>query len=142
LFSFVGLGAFIVGLGFISLVAANWKMIPDFLKLVVDFGILTGAVVLANRFSKNQQPLWFEGTLVFILFFTLASMGLVSQIYHLSGPLYQSILLWAFLTVGVMAYSKNGWYLFFGRMFFLVLLGLLSTTANWRNSGLTSLLSC
>ena len=40
LYSLMILGAVIIGLGIISLIAANWADIPDVLKLGVDFLLL------------------------------------------------------------------------------------------------------
>ena len=41
LYSFMILGAVIIGLGIISLIAANWSEIPDSVKLGSDFALLT-----------------------------------------------------------------------------------------------------
>jgi uncharacterized membrane protein len=106
-FWFVALGAGVIGLGCISVIAANWKAIPDSLKLLMDFSILFATGGYAAKEAKGNHPLRYEGVLIFLLIFTLASIGLVSQVFHTDGHLYQALLFWAMITSGVMLSSRK-----------------------------------
>ena len=106
-FWFLALGVGVVGLGCISLIAANWKVIPDSLKLAIDFSILFATGWYAAKEAKGKHPLRYEGVLIFLLIFTLASIGLVSQVFHTQGQLYQAFLFWAVITSGVMLSSRK-----------------------------------
>lgn len=107
LFGVLALGVGIIGLGCISLIAANWKVIPDSLKLALDFSILFATGWFAVKESKANNTLRYEGLLIFLLIFTLASIGLVSQVFHTKGELYQACLFWSVITSGVMFASRK-----------------------------------
>lgn len=92
------LGAVIVGIGVISLIAANWDGIPDALKLAGDFALLGGLALAILRSWDSKREILFETLLVFFLIICLASIGLISQVYHTSGALYQALLLWSGIT--------------------------------------------
>ncbi|MEZ5450661.1 MAG: DUF2157 domain-containing protein, partial [Thiolinea sp.] len=54
LYSLLVLGAAIIGLGIISLVAANWAQIADDVKLGTDFALL-GALGAAILWQQNRK---------------------------------------------------------------------------------------
>lgn len=92
------LGAVIVGIGVISVIAANWSQIPDALKLAGDFILLTVLAFATLRLWESKRPIQFEVVLLFFLILCLASIGLISQIYHTGGKLYQALMLWSLIT--------------------------------------------
>jgi uncharacterized membrane protein len=96
------LGVIIIGIGIISLIAANWITIPDAVKLGVDFGLLiTLAFATVKSWEpkdSSKHPLRFESFLLLFLIHCLASIGLISQIYHTGGKLYQALMLWSIIT--------------------------------------------
>lgn len=95
------LGVVIIGIGVISLIAANWSEIPDALKLAVDFLVLGGigyAIFRAAHSSDSgRREMAFNAWIVAMQVAALASIGLISQIYHTGGKLYQAILFWSIL---------------------------------------------
>ena len=93
------LGAVIVGIGVISLIAANWDGIPDAIKLAGDFALLAGLAFAILRSWESKREILFETLLVFFLIICLASIGLISQVYHTTGALYQALLLWSGITL-------------------------------------------
>lgn len=95
------LGVVIVAIGMISLIAANWSEIPNSLKLVGDFLILAGLVPSIVRNHEKNNESQFEALLVFYFLFCLASIGLISQIFHTGGRFHQALLLWAVMTSGI-----------------------------------------
>lgn len=88
-----------VCLGVISLIAYNWHMIPNAIKLGVGFAILfmTGAAIVR---SKDGHSLVIkDGLIAFFILFCFAMIGLIAQIYNLKGEEYQTGLLWSAMTV-------------------------------------------
>ncbi len=107
LYSFLILGASIIGIGAISLIAANWDFIPDAVKLGIDFMLLICLAVTIHHTWNQKQTIQFEVLLVVFLFLCLASIGLISQIYHTGGKLYQALMLWSLITAGIPILSKR-----------------------------------
>lgn len=93
------LGTFIVGVGVISIIAANWENIPDALKLAGDFAILGGLAYLTAKFWTEQKWAVFDATLSAFMIAVVASIGLISQIFHTGGQLHQALFLWCGLTL-------------------------------------------
>jgi uncharacterized membrane protein len=128
LYSFLILGATIIGIGVISLIAANWDTIPDGVKLGVDFLLLIGLAVAIHRTWDQKQSIQYEVLLVCFLFLCLASIGLISQIYHTGGKLYQALMLWSFITMGIPIISRRSFGPFFWVSgFFIALICTVST---------------
>ncbi len=107
IYGFLLLGVVVIGIGIVSLVAANWRVIPDTLKLSVDFLIL---IILAGGVYtawKKKKAILFELLLISFMLLCLASIGLISQIYHIYSELYQPLLLWSVITLAAAAASKR-----------------------------------
>ena len=119
LYSFMILGAVIIGLGVISLIAANWAHIADSTKLGVDFALLS---VLAGgifwQYPQRRHGVWFEVLLVSFMLLCLASIGLISQIFHISGQWYHALLFWAAITFLLSLFARS----LFTRFFWVTLL--------------------
>ncbi|MGB5599744.1 MAG: DUF2157 domain-containing protein [Thiothrix litoralis] len=119
LYSFMILGAAIIGLGVISLIAANWAHIADSTKLGVDFALLS---VLAGgifwQYPQRRHGVWFEVLLVSLMLLCLASIGLISQIFHISGQWYHALLFWAAITFLLSLFARS----LFTRFFWVTLL--------------------
>ncbi len=93
-----GLGAFTIGVGLISVIAANWGDIPRFVKLLGMLGLFS-ANAYGLLWARSRQYRWVTDALALGHFaLTLASIALVGQTYQLEGEPYQALLLW--LVVG------------------------------------------
>ena len=92
---FLILGVAIIGIGIISVIASNWHLIPDVVKLGADFAFLLSLVYALVYYWDHKKEIGFEVTLVFFMLACLASIGLISQVYHTGGKLYQAFLLWS-----------------------------------------------
>ena len=103
------IGALLLGGGLISFVAANWEIIPTPIKLALLFSALLGfhAVGFWLWHSENWRRLGhaliFCGCLVFG-----ANIGLVAQIFHISGNWYGGFGAWALGSL-VMAWAIRSW---------------------------------
>lgn len=104
-YSFIMLGVTIVAVGIISLIAANWSDIPAGMKLTADFGLLIGLAACLCRFGDGAKPAVFDAVAAFFIFLCLASIGLISQIYHTGGELYQALFLWCCITLPVTLFA-------------------------------------
>lgn len=89
-----GLGAFTIGVGLISLIAANWGDIPRLVKLLAMLGLF-GVNAYGLLRAQGRQHRWIIDALALGYFaLTLASIALVGQTYQLAGEAYQALLLW------------------------------------------------
>lgn len=102
------LGAILVGLGIILIIAHNWENLSRttksffaFLPLVIG-QLISGFVILKKRDSIT----WREGASVFLILSVGASISLISQIYNIPGNLSSFLLTWISLSVP-MIYLMN-----------------------------------
>lgn len=107
LYSLLILGSAIIGLGIISLIAANWTQIPDTLKLGTDFSlliILAAAIFWQKRKAKSLVS---DALITAFIILCLASIGLIAQIYHINGRWYHAILLWSVITLPIVLFARH-----------------------------------
>lgn len=103
------IGGLLVGGGVISFVAANWEVIPASLKIALLFAILLGFHLTGYwlRYQRNSprlgHALLFCGCLVFG-----ANIGLLAQIFHLSGDWYRAYAAWAIGSLAL-AWAVRSW---------------------------------
>lgn len=97
LWAVIGIGALAVGLGVISVVAANWQDIPGLVRLAVHFALMGGlaaALWLRGEGLLAKNP-WTHEALLFVLaVLGLGFMGHLGQVYQTSSPLWQPMALW------------------------------------------------
>jgi uncharacterized membrane protein len=99
MYAVIGLGASTVGLGLVSLVAANWEVIPAALKLGVDLGFGVLLALLIELAVRRQWRLGREALVTIFYGYTLASLALVGQVYQLNAPTYQALFTWSIATL-------------------------------------------
>ena len=103
------LGSLLLGGGIISFVAAHWEELPPGVKVVLLFAALLGFHLTGywlryeRKMPRLGHALIFCGCLVFG-----ANIGLMAQIFHVSGDWYRAYAVWA---VGVlaMAWAVRSW---------------------------------
>ncbi len=93
------LGAILVGLGIILIIAHNWDEISRgtktffaFLPLVVGQTLCTYIII-----KKQGNTAWIESGAAFLSFAVGASISLVSQVYNIPGDLGSFLLTWSLL---------------------------------------------
>ncbi len=103
------LGAILVGLGIILMIAHNWdelsratKTIFAFIPLIVA-QIICGYVLL----KKRNNTAWREGATSFLFFAVGACISLVSQIYHIPGNISSFLLIWMLLCMPLIYVMKS-----------------------------------
>ncbi len=98
------LGAILVGMGIILMVAHNWDTLPRFIKLLFSFvPLVAGQLFCAfTLFKKSDHKTWREGSASFLFFAVGASVALVAQVYHIPGNLGSFLLTWMLLSFPLM----------------------------------------
>lgn len=107
LYSLLILGSAIIGLGIISLIAANWIQIPDSIKLGIDFGLLISLAGVIFWYQQQTKHLISDTLIVAFIILCLASIGLIAQIYHINGRWYHAILLWSMITLPIVLFARH-----------------------------------
>ena len=109
LFTLFGiLGATLVGLGLILIMAHNWDDFPKIIKLILAFlPMLVGQTILGISIFKDKSIAWKESSIVFLYFSVGLCIALVSQIYHVSGDLESFLLAWIVLCVPLLYLTKS-----------------------------------
>lgn len=96
------LGALLVGLGVILIIAHNWDDLPKTVKTVLAFSPLIVSQFLCGfTLLKQKDIAWKESSAIFLFLSIGACISLISQIYHVSGDLSDFLLLWMILSFPV-----------------------------------------
>lgn len=112
LWAFGGMGAFAIIVGLISVIAANWSQVPDWMKLGVDLvACLAIAAALywnVTRHDGHKEKLWVREMLVVLYYgFVLASMALIGQTYQLGGTVDRLLLVWTLVTIPLVLLARG-----------------------------------
>lgn len=93
------LGAILVGLGIILIIAHNWDEFSRGIKTGLAFlPLIIGQLLCGYALLKKQdQRAWKESASTFLFFSLGACLSLVSQIYNIPGNLSSFLLTWALL---------------------------------------------
>lgn len=111
LWAFGGMGAFAIIVGVISVIAANWGHVPDWMKLGADLVACLGlAAALYWNVTRHdgQEKLWIRELLVVLYYgFVLASMALIGQTYQLGGTVESLLLVWTLVTLPLVLFARG-----------------------------------
>ena len=93
------LGAILIGLGIILIVAHNWDQFSRTVKTMFSFlPLVIGQVLcLYTLLKKNSSVAWRESASAFLFFAVGASISLISQVYHIPGNISSFLLTWMLL---------------------------------------------
>lgn len=112
LWAVFGIGALAIGLGLVSVIAANWEDIPGLVRLSVHFALIAG--LLAALFLREQRPAERSPWAVEALVFVTAALGLtffghLGQVYQTSSPLWQPLAAWLALFAPLLLLMGRSW---------------------------------
>jgi uncharacterized membrane protein len=95
------LGALLIGLGIILILAHNWEQLSRFTRAIISFlPLLLGqGLALWVLWRRPQSHAFKEGTATFLSLMVGASIALISQTYNINGDTGTFILTWMFLIV-------------------------------------------
>lgn len=90
------IGAVLLGLGVIMLVASNWQTMPDIFKILILIGATFTAYISGYILKYEKKTLLKAGSALLFLGALLigASLFLVAQIYHVNANSHVLILIW------------------------------------------------
>lgn len=88
-----------IGLGICLIVAANWDLLPAFVKIVGDFAVFGGMAGGAYYAVQKQKPHLKDMFLFLNFLMTGATIGLIAQVFQMSGSWQSFALFWSVLSV-------------------------------------------
>lgn len=100
------LGVFCVLLGFGSIIAANWDMIPHYVKTGGGLLLLCVSLNAAFYFESHQNKTCKEVALFAAFWLIGGNIALIQQVYHLSISFTQGSLIWAICATPLLFFTK------------------------------------
>lgn len=112
LWAVFGIGALAIGLGLVSVIAANWEDIPGKLRLSLHLALIIAA--LAALFGREARLAAASPWAVEALLFVTAALGLtffghLGQVYQTSSPLWQPLAVWLVLFAPLLLLMGRSW---------------------------------
>lgn len=111
--SILGLGALSILVGVISVIAANWFVIPAYLKLLSNFSWLCLLVFGVYYFDKNKKDFLREAALFLLFGSILGSISLIGQIYHLSSHPFKALIFWLAIGTPLALFARSKYLSYF-----------------------------
>lgn len=111
LWAVFGIGALAIGLGLVSVVAANWEDIPGGVRLGVHLSLIAaGLAALAVPPPRLAAlPPFAEEALLFVIgALGLTFFGHLGQVYQTASPLWQPLALWLVLFAPLLLLMGRG----------------------------------
>ena len=112
LWAVIGIGALAIGLGVISVVAANWEDVPGTVRLAIHLALmiaLGGWLAWRGEALERAQPWGLEAGLFVLGALGLAFFGHLGQVYQTSSPLWQPLATWLVLFAPVILLRGQSW---------------------------------
>jgi uncharacterized membrane protein len=93
------IGAILVGMGVILIVAHNWDQLSRSTKSILSFLplIISQFLCVYALLKKNESVAWREATTSFLFFAVAGCISLISQIYNIDGEFSSFLLTWMLL---------------------------------------------
>lgn len=102
------LGIFTLGVGVISIVAANWQDIGDMVKLIIMLLLLLFSAFGVLYYLKQNKTKVAEKWALSEFLFSGAAVGLIIQVFQLSGgKIYAPLGVWALMTASLLFLPKQ-----------------------------------
>lgn len=104
------IGALLVGMGIVLIIAHNWDNLSKNVKLAIGLGpmlachIAVGFLVIKQSTSKA----WTESVAVLLVFAVSTAIAIVSQVYNISGDFPKFLMTWTILTLPII-YVLRSW---------------------------------
>ncbi len=112
LWAVIGIGVLTIGLGLISVVAANWDAIPGTVRLALHFVLMVaaaGALWWRGDEWAKTHPWVGEGLLFVLGMLGLTFFGHLGQVYQSSSPLWQPMSIWLVLFAPLILLRGQSW---------------------------------
>jgi uncharacterized membrane protein len=104
------IGALLVGMGVVLIIAHNWDDLSTSMKLFVGFAPMLVAQAVAGVlvYNHSDSSAWREAVSVVLIFAVATSISIVSQVYNIHGSLEKFLLAWTALTLPII-YVMRSW---------------------------------
>lgn len=112
LWAVVGIGALAIGLGLVSVVAANWDAIAGTIRLAFHMALLAALAVALwwrGHALLLRRPWAHEALLFVFAVLGLTFFGHLGQVYQTSSPLWQPLALWLALFAPAILLRGSSW---------------------------------
>jgi len=103
----IGVAIVAIGIGAVSIIAANWGSIPANVKLGVAFFLQFALGLVAWQFDRSEKKQIAEFLLIGFLFGCLGLIGLIGQVFHIAGILDEALLFWGAITAPIILLSNS-----------------------------------
>ncbi|MBI4558539.1 MAG: DUF2157 domain-containing protein [Candidatus Hydrogenedentes bacterium] len=97
------LGATLIGLGIILVLAHNWEFMSRYMRTAISIGVLLIAQAIAAwvMIRQSQSIAWREGAGTFLMAMIGTSIALIAQTYHLPSDMDSFLLTWMLLSAPI-----------------------------------------
>lgn len=112
LWAAIGIGALAIGLGVISVVAANWEDVPGTVRLAIHLVLLAalaGFVVFRGDALEREHPWGMEAVLFVLAILGMTFFGHLGQVYQTSSPLWKPLSAWLILFAPLLLLRGQSW---------------------------------
>lgn len=94
------LGALLIGLGIVLVIAHNWENWSRGMRIVISFApVILGQLLCAWALLRTDSVAWREGSATFLMLGFATCIALIGQTYHIHGDLESFLLVWALLSL-------------------------------------------
>lgn len=127
------LGALLVGLGLILIVAHNWDAYSKLVKTVLALlPMAMGQLACAyTLWKQNDSKSWREGSATFLFISIGVALSMIAQVYNISGSLSSFLLNWALLGLPIVYVMRSSMAAFI----YLVMITYFGQHAGYWNQG-------
>jgi uncharacterized membrane protein len=112
LWAVIGIGALAIGLGVVSVAAANWEAVPGLVRLAVHLaliGALTTFLALRGERLGREHPWGLEAALFVLAMLGIAFFSHLGQVYQTSSPIWQPLAVWLVLFAPLLLLRGQSW---------------------------------
>ena len=100
------MGVYTIGMGVVSLIAANWDAISSDTKILTYFFVLISVAVFQVR-TFSTKPLVSESLRGAFYLLTIAGIGLIAQVFHLPSNGWSGFAFWTALSFPTMVLARH-----------------------------------
>ena len=100
------MGVYTIGMGVISLIAANWDAISGDSKILAYFCTLIAVAVFQVR-TFSTKPIVSEALRGAFYLLTIAGIGLIAQVFHLPSNGWSGFAFWTILSFPTMVLARH-----------------------------------
>lgn len=104
----IGIAVLAIGLGLLSVIAANWDAVPGVVRLGVHFALMVALALWLWR-QASTGGIAAEAGLFVLGMLGLTFFGHIGQVYQTDSPLWQPLTLWLVLFAPLMLLRGTGW---------------------------------